>query len=137
MSSHDTPTFRHANPQLALTPADGTSFALALKLQSDAADVRAEGNHIQPADRTRQVRGRSAFTENRDFLDAVQIFSDAEALACGEDQNIRVRVSALLLTSAASYCGYRAVSSATVSGLLICIIIALKKVCPAEAHVWA
>jgi hypothetical protein len=118
---NDPPAFRETYPQLTLSTRDCPRVHRALEFERDAAVVASESNDVQAPNRPRQVHGGAALAKSRDLVDAVRFSVSPKRMARGEAQNICVKVSASLVIRAASYRGYSACSSATVSGSLICM----------------
>ena len=83
MGGDNPPTFRQARPQLALPSLDQSSVRLTLELQRNAAELASEGDYVQPADGASQIRRVTALAEGCDFIDAVEIFRDAETCGMG------------------------------------------------------
>lgn len=79
MRRDDAPAFRQTNPDLTLSAAEDACGGIAFELQGDAAEVFAEGDDFEAAHAAGEIGSRAGLTEGFDFIDAIKIFTCAEA----------------------------------------------------------
>ena len=83
MGEDNAPSFREANPCLALPAASEPALDSAFESYGDAGKIFAKGDDLKPRNRSCQIGGGTPFAKGLNFADAIQRLGGAKARHVG------------------------------------------------------